>query len=82
MEKDRERRIIGVIFCQVRRSKADAHEILFITAGNQKWKGAVPSFIDSPTGIRKGRVWLIAPRRSSLDPRAWKRRYFSLASDS
>lgn len=34
----------GAIFCQVARVIHRGHEIFLITAGNQKWQGAAPSF--------------------------------------
>ena len=47
-----------------------SHEIEFITGGNQKWKGASPSFIINPIKVRIINCSEEAPRRSRLDPRA------------
>jgi len=38
-------KIIGAIFCQVRRIQAWVHSIKSITWGNQKWVGAIPAFV-------------------------------------
>lgn len=42
----------GITFCQVARRKHSGHLIELITEGNQKWKGAIPSFTISPVKIR------------------------------
>jgi len=39
-------RIIGVIFCHVRISRQFSQFSPSITSGNQKWKGAIPIFVN------------------------------------
>ena len=42
---------MGAIFCQVDKIIHSGQDILFITAGNQKWQGAAPSLIRRATII-------------------------------
>lgn len=45
MFKQKERRIIGAIFCHVIKIKLFTQFNPSITLGNQKWNGAIPLFI-------------------------------------
>jgi hypothetical protein len=87
---EKDRRIRGAIFCHVERIKQFVHERDDITDGNHKWHGAAPSFSRSDV-IRitvakflSIRVLIIIddPRRSSMDPSAWDKKYLIAASVS
>jgi len=43
----KEIRSIGAIFCQINKIKDCLQLVYSITWGNQKWKGAIPAFIES-----------------------------------
>lgn len=80
------RRVIGEIFWIVESNQHIFQEILFITIGNQKWQGAIPSFIRRAKNRNLGLLsWYweeIAPRRRSPEARAWNKKYFTAASFS
>ena len=64
------RRARGATFCQVDRVRHRGHLIEFITEGNQKWKGAIPSLIIRAKDIIKGRDKEKELKRRRLDPSA------------
>lgn len=81
----------GAIFCHVDRIKQDTHEIEAITDGYQKWQGTLPNFkrtaLVSKTAIRLGinencNHNAMLDVRSTADPRAWARKYFTAPSVS
>jgi hypothetical protein len=45
-------------------------EMEFITEGNQKWKGAIPNFINKPNRMTGSSWGIDDPNRSILDPSA------------
>lgn len=61
---------------------ADGQEILLITEGNQKWKGAAPSLIIKPKSVKRWKTGVNILSKIKVDPRAWNRKYFKAASDS
>ena len=81
----------GAIFCQVARVIHRGHEIFLITAGNQKWQGAAPSFKRRAKKIKEGPGLMVrfgtkniilvnTPKRRRPDPIAWAKKYFIAAS--
>lgn len=51
-------RIIGAIFCHVKINKQFSQFKPSITSGNQKWKGAIPIFVNSEEFIvKRGIDW-------------------------
>jgi len=81
----------GANFCQVDRIKHDIHEIDDITDGNHIWHGIIPNFSISEISniISMSRfIWLDSIHivddviKRILEPNAWARKYFSIASDS
>lgn len=69
-EKEEISNIKGATFCQVIRRAAEAQGALFITEGNQKWKGAAPSLVASPNIVRVVRAGESIPIRIRLLPSA------------
>lgn len=74
--------IKGAIFCQVINRAAEAQGTLFITEGNQKWKGAAPSLVVNPNMVNIVKLGESIPIKRSLLPKAWNNKYFKEASDS
>ena len=80
----------GKSFCQVARVRQRGHERPAITFGNQKWRGAAPSFVIRPrsrnhfgrSGWSAGVVIQIPPNISEKAPRVWLSKYFAAASCS
>lgn len=87
---ENDRRIIGAIFCHVDKIKQFIHDNDAITDGNHKWHGAAPNFNRRDDNkISDARVLFIIilinkddPRRRSIDPNAWDRKYLIAASVS
>lgn len=56
-----------------------------ITCGNQKWKGAAPSFNNKAVVIKIIKLWLntysTVPIMIRAEPKAWTKKYFKDASD-
>lgn len=85
-DKEDNIRIIGEIFWIVDNTQHIFHLILFITIGNQKWHGAIPSFIRilirrniGPTPKR----WEVSALiNNSPEASAWNRKYLMAASFS
>jgi len=81
----------GPSFCQVLIIRFGIHDIEFITLGNHMWHGTIPSLIVSAitiiikfifVGVNEVVHWLIDDIRISLEPIAWARKYFAIASVS
>lgn len=87
------KRIIGAIFCQVKRINLFIQFKPSKTSGNQKWKGAAPIFVSSAEFIIIEDVHLIdwgnsfrfnltiIENNSTLEARAWVIKYLSAASE-
>lgn len=84
------RKSAGKSFCQVVRIRHEGQLRPDITFGNQKCRGAAPSFIMRPrnteTSGRWGEGWgidsQIPPPRRRKEPRIWARKYLVVASYS
>lgn len=85
--------INGANFCHVERIRAATHEIDVITDGYHKWHGAIPIFriraINKITAIYEFNIKMfiwnqrdILDISKILDPIAWTRKYFTVASTS
>ena len=76
---------IGISFCQVLKIRHGNHDSLAITLGNQKCRGAAPSFskrlvVNKSKGNieakkDEGEEKRIILNRSSADPIAWAKKY-------
>lgn len=82
MEKEKIISLKGAIFCHVIKRVAEVQGALFMTDGNQKWKGAAPNLAVNPSIVNSVREGESIPIKINALPKAWNRRYFNLASDS
>ena len=83
--------INGASFCHVERIRAAIQEIEVITDGYHMWHGAIPILRTKAINMRRDINWLgkvmwnhkdILLISRILDPRAWTRKYFTVASVS
>ena len=81
----------GPNFCHVDKMRAGSHEIDVITEGYHIWHGAIPAFNISDRNKITDIKWLGTLKlahidslliKSTLDPKAWARKYFTAASVS
>jgi len=82
----------GANFCHVDKIKQEIHDMDAMTDGNHMWHGTIPSFKIKEIRSRYIEIFLngwslfihIADDiiNNSLEPSAWARKYFSMASDS
>jgi len=82
---------IGASFCHVDKIIQDVQEIEVITDGNHMWHGAIPNLISieiTNINIIRGLLIIISHQsdddviRNIVDPTAWTKKYFSIASVS
>jgi len=83
--------INGASFCHVERMRAASQEIEVITDGYHMWQGAIPILRTKAINIRNDINWLgkvmwnhrdMLLISKILDPSAWTRKYFTVASVS
>jgi len=81
----------GASFCQVDKIRHDIHDSDVITDGNHIWHGTIPnlrsneiiSIIVGIFVVRSIFIHIIDEDISKiLDPKAWAKKYFNIASDS
>lgn len=76
----------GAIFWIVVSNQQVGHGLAFMTLGNQKWHGAIPSFIVREIIIRMGIIGDVLENRAAvnkiIEAVAWARKYFKAASFS
>lgn len=87
-------KIIGAIFCQVKRMRELFQFNPEITSGNQKWNGAIPNLIKSEEFnniniliLNSWLIWvkncikIIIENKKILEAKVWVIKYFSAASE-